>query len=165
MATCDGKRAPGRTRRRSRSTPSKSKRSHDHHGSFPGAHEVDVQQVTPQQDVRQCDTHQEAPASELMGSSPANQSTALFIEQTELDTNTNPASGNSVSSEGTSKELLPAPSLVISLNRQIGYAASVTVFHEVNEPSQAHDQTSECDAEDPFFLVSNRKCSRKATKN
>ncbi|KAF3605154.1 hypothetical protein DY000_02045927 [Brassica cretica] len=164
-ATCDGKRAPGKTRRRSRSRPSKSKRSHDHHGSSPGAHEVDVQQVTPQQDVRQCDTHQEAPASELMGSSPANQSTALFTAQTEVDTNTNPASGNSVSSEGTSKELLPAPSPVISLNRQIGYAASVTVFHEVNEPSQAHDQTSECDAEDPFFLVSNRKCSRKATKN
>ncbi|CDY39349.1 BnaC05g15380D [Brassica napus] len=100
-----------------------------------------------------------------MGSSPANQSTALFTAQTEVDTNTNPASGNSVSSEGTSKELLPAPSPVISLSRQIGYAASVTVFHEVNEPSQAHDQTSECDAEDPFFLVSNRKCSRKATKN
>ncbi|KAL0813844.1 hypothetical protein Bca101_070287 [Brassica carinata] len=131
-ATCDGKRAPGKTRRRSRSIPSKSKRSHDHHGSSPGAHEVDVQQVTPQQDVRQCDTHQEAPASELMGSSPANQSTALFTAQTEVDTNTNPASGNSVSSEGTSKELLPAPSPVISLSRQIGYAASVTVFHEAS---------------------------------
>lgn len=53
---------------------------------------------------------------------------------------------------------------VISLDRQFGYS-SVTVYHEGNERSPGHGTSSEDQNDDPFLLVSNRKSSRKATKN
>lgn len=66
--------------------------------------------------------------------------------------------------DNTSENEEPVSKPVISLDRQMGYS-SVTVFHEVNESSQAHGTPSTGKPEEPFFLVSNRKSSRKATKH
>lgn len=52
---------------------------------------------------------------------------------------------------------------VISLDRHSGYSM-VHVYHEQDGSSPTTDGTAEEDSESPFFLVNNRKGSRRVTK-
>lgn len=160
------KRAPNYAKRRSRSRPSKSKRSSGQHSSSPEVHDSDAQRSVSQQNVQQSDPPQDDTQEELqLASEPSEPSPASGTETLPLDkpeSDSTLSGGRDALPIRTSRECSPASAPVFSLNRPFGYAASVTVFHE---PSQAQDQVSDGQSEDPFFLVQNGKSSRKATKN
>ncbi|CAN7033341.1 unnamed protein product [Brassica rapa subsp. trilocularis] len=61
------------------------------------------------------------------------------------------------------EDVVPSP--VFCLDRPMGYNASVIVFHDEKGSSAAQIQSDEDTSNNPFSLVLNRKCSRKATTN
>ncbi|CAF2153934.1 unnamed protein product [Brassica napus] len=66
-------------------------------------------------------------------------------------------------SDSAVEDVVPSP--VFCLDRPTGYNASVIVFHDEKGSSAAQIQSDEDTSNNPFSLVLNRKCSRKATTN